>query len=214
MSKQPVRASVRSVNSPEAVLRAALTALSCCREEQVSLDEYLDSHLHDPQLRRRLSNLLFNCCRHRRQVQKAIDACCRKKPEKRLYDLLTAALTMAAFQNSLVPESVVNIAVTLAKKEFSASAGRFVNAVLRKALTLIELNSAELLPPMIEKRWKERFEPEVFKFLTDLFITPAPGTVRLRNDFEVTGELADELVPLELETPWRFFQCNDLGNLL
>ncbi|MBE6379977.1 MAG: hypothetical protein E7047_03520 [Lentisphaerae bacterium] len=204
------------LHSPEAVLKAALEALACCRTRQISLDEYLDDLSQDMLLRRRLSNLLFTYYRHRRQVTCAIDACCSKKPEQKLYDLLTAALTMAAFQDSLAPESVVNIAVTLARKEFGQYAAKFTNAVLRKALEKLKNdNDMPALPPVLAKRWQKRFPAEEFQRLNELFLTNAPATVRLRNNFDA-GILPEEALAeaIAIEAPWQFFRCRDLNALI
>ena len=87
MSKAPTVRQYSNSCSPEAVLRAAMELLECCRTQQCSLDEYLDSRISDPLMRRRLSNLAFTFFRRRRAVERALDRCCSKAPEKKLADL-------------------------------------------------------------------------------------------------------------------------------
>ena len=200
-----------AVNSPEAVLKEASAALKTLRQSACSLDEYLD-RVSDPQLRRRLSNLLFGCFRHRRSLEEALNSCCTRPPAEDVKDLLLAALNMAVYQDSLAPGSVVNIAVTLARKEFNNFVARFVNAVLRKALECIDTTGSEVLPKTIAKRWKKAFPTEVYNQLTELFTSQARPTVRLRSGFAPAAGL--ELEPLELDLPWQFYICGDLGKLL
>lgn len=214
MSKAPTVRQYSNSCSPEAVLRAAMELLECCRTQQCSLDEYLDSRISDPLMRRRLSNLAFTFFRRRRAVKRALDRCCSKAPEKKLADLLYAALTMAAFQQSLPPESVVNIAVALAKKEFGNFKSRFVNAVLRKALLNVDKTDCDLLPEGLAGRWKKQFSAGDFARLSALFVQAAPATVRLRDDFLLPAELADKLTALELDTPWKFFRTDEIGDLI
>ncbi len=200
-----------AVNSPEAVLKEASGALKTLRQSSCGLDEYLD-RISDPQLRRRLSNVLFGCFRHRRSMEEVLKSCCAKPPAEDVKDLLLAALTMAVHQDSLAPESVVNIAVTLAKKEFDNFTARFVNAVLRKSLTLLKNVECDPLPPAIGNRWKKGFAPEVYDLLCELFTAQAPVTCRLRSGFTAVDTPGIDL--LEMDLPWQFYNCSDLSALL
>ena len=200
-----------AVNSPEAVLKEASGALKTLRRSACGLDEYLD-RISDPQLRRRLSNLLFGCFRHRRNMEEVLKSCWAKPPAEEVKDLLLAALTMAAYQDSLVPESVVNIAVTLAKKEFNNFTARFVNAVLRKSLTLLKDAEGDPLPPAVSNGWKKAFPADVYSHLRELFTAHAPVTCRLRSNFTAVDIPGLELLAMDL--PWQFYNCSDLSKLL
>ena len=201
-------------NSPEAVLNSAVVALNVLRRNDCSLDDFLDQYSGNKLLRKRLANLLFACFRNRCATARALEMCCRKAPEVEVQDFLTAALTMAAFQDSMSPESVVNIAVTVAKKQFNAAVGRFVNAVLRKALILIKTVKVDPLPPEIRCEWQKNFPPETVQHLAELFTGRPGNTVRLRSGFAVPESDQMILDPLPLDLPWRFYNCSQLGELL
>lgn len=201
--------------SPEAILNSAVDALKILRSQECSLDEYLDDHAQDPLLRRRLSNLLFTLFRRRNALVNALRKHCRRDPEKSLHDLLLAALTMAVFQKSLPPESVVNISVDLAKKRFSRNAGNFVNAVLRKAISSVDVN-CDPLPENIRRQWQKNFPGAEYSRLTELFTRIPPITVRQRGNKPLPQELMQtaELQRLYLDLPWDFYECGKLSVLL
>ncbi|MBO5924005.1 MAG: RsmB/NOP family class I SAM-dependent RNA methyltransferase, partial [Lentisphaeria bacterium] len=171
-----------------------------------------DTVKNDALLRKRLSSLLFSFFRHGKAVDEAIKQCCNKPPEAGVKDLLRVSVVMAVFQNALAPESVVNIAVTLAKKEFNNFTARFVNAVLRKALSAVDKITSEPLPNRINDRWKKAFPRDVYNSLSALFTQQPESTVRLRSGFTINEDLA--LEPLNLELPWQFYICRDLSKLL
>ena len=205
--------------SPEAVLKTVLDALKRMRQENLSLDELLDSLNGDPVLRRRAASLLFTVFRRKNQLEKAILMHCSKTPERQLLELLTAALAMAHYQDSLARESVVNIAVTLGKKLHGVPASRFINALLRKALNSIESVDALLLPALTVKRWRKTLGDDACKAMEELFASEAPTTVRLRSGFDLADAAAETLALAKVNTkppelPWQFFTCSDTGKLL
>ena len=202
---------INTQNSPEVVLAAAVEALKTLQSSACGLDEYLDQ-LEEPLLRKRLTNVLFILFRRRRTLEETLKNCCTKPPAAEVKNLLMAALVMAKFQNSLAPESVVNIAVTLARKEFGNFVARFVNAVLRKALKLVESIKVDPLPPRISDRWKKAFSGDEYDFLADLFTMQPANTVRLRSGCEISEDLA--LTPLDPGLPWQFFECGNFSELL
>lgn len=199
-------------NSPEAILTQAAEALAVLRKTGCGLDDFLDQYASSSLQRRRLSSLLFAYFRHKSVVDLAISKCCSKAPQIELQEFLAAALTMACRQDSLVPESVVNIAVTAAKKRFNAAVGRFVNAVLRKSIKLIPELRVNPLPPAILRQWQQNFSPEDVQSLAELFTIPPASTVRLRYGFEFNND--PQLKPIELALPWKFYQCSQLKDLL
>lgn len=198
-------------NSPETVLKAAMEALKALQQD-VSLDDYLDGIKGDTLLRKRLSSLLFSFFRHGKAVDEAIKQCCSKPPEAGVKDLLRVSMVMAKFQDALAAESVVNIAVTLAKKEFNNFTARFVNAVLRKVLNIIDTIKCDPLPNKISDRWRKAFSEEAYASLAELFMQQPASTVRLRSGFSISEDPG--LEPLALDLPWQFYSCNDLSKLL
>lgn len=208
--KRKIRYNIK--NSPETVLKAAMEALKSLRSNNCSLDDYLDTVKNDALLRKRLSSLLFSFFRHGKAVDETIKQCCNKPPEAGVKDLLRISMVMAKFQDALAAESVVNIAVTLAKKEFNNFTARFVNAVLRKALPALSEMHCDPLPNKISDRWKKAFTKDVYNSLSELFTQQPVSTVRLRSGFAISDEL--ELEPLTEELPWQFYFCKNLSNLL
>ena len=210
--KKPLRKIKYDVkNSPEAVIKAAMEALKTLQTESCGLDEYLD-RIAEPLLRKRLSGVLFEFYRRKRLLDETVKVCCSKPPVPDVKNLLQVSLVMARFQDSLPPESVVNIAVTLARREFDNFVARFVNAVLRKAVKIIDEISIDPLPPVISQRWKKAFPAEQYHSFVELLTGQFAPAVRLRSGFEITENSDLELLPLDL--PWRFYQCSNLSKLL
>lgn len=205
------KTAINTQNSPEVVLTAALEALKTLQSSACGLDEYLDQ-LEEPLLRKRLSNVLFILFRRRRVLEEVLKNCCTKPPASEVKNLLMSALVMARFQDALAPESVVNIAVTLARKKFGNFVARFVNAVLRKALKLIDSVKVDPLPPRISDRWKRVFSGGEYDFLADLFTLQPANTVRLRSGCKIAENVA--LTPLDWDLYWQFFECGNLSELL
>ncbi|MBO5722519.1 MAG: RsmB/NOP family class I SAM-dependent RNA methyltransferase [Lentisphaeria bacterium] len=196
----------------ECVLENALNALKRMRQENLSLDEYLDDFNADMVMRRRVASLLFIYFRRKNLLENAILPHCRKKPERSLLDMLSLALAAAHYQDALATESVVNIAVELCKKLYNIHTAKFVNALMHKALESIGSTAASPLPSEIYSRWRKRFGNEKTSVLGELFTAEAVPTVRLRSGFEVAEESFE---PVEAtETPWKFFCCRDLGSVL
>lgn len=199
-------------NSPETVMKAAMEALKSLLQTNGSLDDYLDSIKGDALLRKRLSSLLFGCFRYGKIIDEVLKKVCTRPPAAEVKNLLVITLVMAKYQDSLAGESVANIAVTLAKKEFNNFTARFVNAVLRKSLILLDDIKCDPLPNRISDRWKKAFPKDVYRNLSELFTQKARSTVRLRSGFEITDNAALEM--LDLDLPWQFYCCNDLSGLL
>ena len=212
MKRNPKKVKYDLKKSPETVMKAAMEALKSLQQTDVSLDDYLDSIKGDALLRKRLSSLLFGCFRYGKIIDTVLKKVCSKPPAVEVKNLLHITLVMAEYQDALASESVVNIAVTLAKKEFNNFTARFVNAVLRKSLILLGTENCDPLPNRISDRWKKAFDQEIYKSLSELFTRKALSTVRLRSGFEISDNAG--LEPLELDLPWQFYCCNDLSSLL
>ncbi len=200
--------------NPETVLLTAVAALEVLRRNQCTLDEYLDREIRDSVLRKRLSNLLFTLYRRKRFIDEALQKICSKAPAFDVYALLAGAAAMARYQTSLPAESVVNIAVTAAKKQHNKAIANFVNAVLRKLLPgLPEETDLPALPPELYRRWQKEFGRTETEKLNQLFQEQSVSTIRLRSGAAIAGASAN-LQELDLALPWKFFAAEKLSELL
>lgn len=174
------------MNNPgilENVLGDAVAALLAIDAGKVSLDDVLDQA--DPGYRRSFEHLLLNIFRFRKSVSDHWRQFCTRGPVPEIAALLDAALSQCLFQNSVASQSVVNVAVSMAKKKH---ADKFVNAVLRKSLRekwSVPDAPEKLLPAAVLKRWRKMFAPETVAELAGLFISEAPFTFRLCKDAEL-----------------------------
>ena len=200
--------------NPETVLLTAVAALEVLRRNQCTLDEYLDREIHDSVLRKRLSNLLFTLYRRKRFIDEALQKICSKAPAFDVYALLAGAAAMARYQTSLPAESVVNIAVTAAKKQHNKAIANFVNAVLRKLLPgLPEETDSPALPQELYRRWQKEFGRTETEKLNQLFQEQSVSTIRLRSGAAIAQASAN-LQELDLALPWKFFAAEKLSELL
>ena len=207
----------------ERILQAALAGLTKWTDEQISLDDYLDKHV-TADLRPPVSSILFEYFRNKALIDKVIAAKCARPPKPRYQRLLAATLTQCFFQRGIRPESAVNIAVELARQQYGKAAGGFINGVLRNILrdgleTYQRENAGNPLfyfPPLLQKRWKQRFDTPKLLEMAAALRREAPLTFRL------TGELAeselDSLKAIKLpEFDWApnavFFSVEASGEL-
>lgn len=161
----------------EKVLQLAAGSIESIEAGRGTLDEALERIPAD--CRRTVEHLLGCFYRYRKTLRSSWQKFCRKMPSAQIAALLDSALTQCRFQDSVAPYSVVNVAVSLAKKQ---RADKFVNAVLRAALHeeyLIPKTPEDILPPAVLKRWQKNFSPEQTALFAKLFLTPAPFTFRL-----------------------------------
>jgi 16S rRNA (cytosine967-C5)-methyltransferase len=167
----------------EKVLQLAAAAVEAVDEGKCTLDDALD-HFPDD-CRRTLEHLLTLLYRYRKSIRSSWSRYCRKTPVPAVSSLLDAALTQCRFQQGVAPQSVVNVAVTLAKP---FHADKFINAVLRAALKepwCEPAVPAEILPDAVLKRWKKDFSAEEVAKFARLFLTKPDFTFRLCRDVEV-----------------------------
>lgn len=161
----------------EKVLLAASTAIREIEAGRGTLDEALERIPGD--CRRMTEHLLISFFRYRKSLQVSWRKFCRKDPVPEISSLLDAALTQCRFQNSVVPQSVVNVAVSLSR---SRHADKFVNAVLRSVLKeeyILPEKPEDILPEAVLKRWRKNFSPAETAHFAKLFLTPAPFIFRL-----------------------------------
>ncbi|MBR7130690.1 MAG: RsmB/NOP family class I SAM-dependent RNA methyltransferase [Lentisphaeria bacterium] len=167
----------------ENVLSAAVTAVTAVDSGKMTLDDAL-MHLPD-ECRRILEHLLIQFYRYRKSIRRSWMKFCRKPAAPEIGALLDSAVTQCRFQQAVPPYSVVNVAVTLAKKHH---ADKFVNALLRRVLAedfTIPSAPEDILPDGILKRWQKNFSPvEVARFAR-LFLMKPEFTFRLCRGAEL-----------------------------
>jgi 16S rRNA (cytosine967-C5)-methyltransferase len=206
------------------ILRAAVKGLQEWENEEVSLDDYLDTV--STALRAPVSSLLFEYFRNKMLIDGAVSTNATRIPRGRYRRIIAVVLTQAFFQSGIRAESAVNVAVQFVRDKYGKSASGFVNAVLRGALKkdindyrkIYENDPLSTLPEEIKKRWQKRFDAgEIRGILCTLQEKP-------EFTFRVTGDLSEaELssigaVPVEgldwtnglhfyrLEEPRKLFQ--------
>ena len=167
----------------EKVLQLAAAAVEAVDGGTCTLDDALD-HFPDD-CRRTLEHLLTLLYRYRKSIRRSWSKYCRKTPAPEVASLLDAALTQCRFQQAVAPQSVVNVAVTLAKP---FHADKFINAVLRAALKepwSEPVAPEEILPDWVLKRWKKDFSAEEVANFAGLFLRKPDFTFRLCRGAEV-----------------------------
>ena len=181
----------RPVSEPgmlEKVLQLAAAAVEAIDGGKCTLDDARD-HIPDD-CRRTLEHLLTLVYRYRKSIRRSWSHYCRKAPSPEIASLLDAALTQCRFQQAVAPQSVVNVAVTLARP---FHADKFVNAVLRAALKeewKEPVSAQEILPDAVLKRWKKNFSAEEVENFAGLFLTKPDFTFRLCRGCAVPAKSA------------------------
>lgn len=207
----------------ERILKAALMGLAKWTNEHVSLDDYLDQDVASD-LRPPVSSMLFEYFRNKAIVDRIVSSKCSRVPKPRYQRLLAMTVTQCFFQSGISPESAVNIAVDLARQNYGKSTSGFINGVLRNILrTGLEEYKKEIadkplsrFPKILQKRWKQNFNLEELKQMSDAFTQEAPFTFRLTG--ELSNEELDSIKAVKLpEFDWApnmtFFsttQCKEL----
>lgn len=161
----------------EKVLSHAAEAIRLIDNGSGTLDEALERT--DRDCRRTLEHLLSLVYRYRKSIRRSWNKFCRKPPSPEIASLLDAALTQCRYQSAVAPQSVVNVAVSLARK---SRADKFVNAVLRSALReefILPEKAADILPDAVLKRWRREFSPEKSDEFARLFLQKPEFTFRL-----------------------------------
>jgi hypothetical protein len=132
----------------EKVMQEAAAMVTAIDAGRLTLDDALDNAPGD--CRRTLEHLLSQLYRYRKSIRKSWSKFCRRQPDDEIAVLLDTALTQCRLQSAVAAQSVVNVAVTLAKKKH---ADKFVNAVLRSALReewAVPSKAADILPDFRE----------------------------------------------------------------
>jgi 16S rRNA (cytosine967-C5)-methyltransferase len=161
----------------EKVMQEAAAIVTAIDAGRLTLDDALDNAPGD--CRRTLEHLLSQLYRYRKSIRKSWSKFCRRQPDDEIAVLLDTALTQCRLQSAVAAQSVVNVAVTLAKKKH---ADKFVNAVLRSALReewAVPSKAADILPDELLKVWRKNFSPAQVDFFAGLFLKKPSFTFRL-----------------------------------
>lgn len=207
----------------ERILQAALAGLAKWADEQVSLDDYLDNYV-SADLRPPVSSMLFEYFRNKALIDRIIAAKCARPPKPRYRRLLAMALTQCFFQRGIRPESAVNVAVDIARRQYGKPAGGFINGVLRNILrTDLEVYQKETVenplfyfPPILQKRWKQRFTAAELLEMTAALHQEAPLTFRLTGELsasELDSVKAVKLPEFDWSPGMAFFSVEAGGEL-
>ncbi|MDR0933434.1 MAG: methyltransferase domain-containing protein [Victivallales bacterium] len=197
------------------VLSDASKVLALIENGEQSLDDALDSSLTYPELRRTVSSLLFFYFRRKKLIDRWITSLAARPPRPRLRRLLSIVLTQIRCQSKIAPESAVNVAVDLVKAEGKLNESKFVNAVLRRAVTdMPELADApdEVLPNALLKKWRKTFSAEEIAQMCRAFLVPAGFTFRAEHGFEPPEEWQLRQIPNCGD--YRFFESSAPGVVL
>ncbi len=199
----------------ERILTDAAAGLLAVGSGKCGLDDFLDFKLKNPELRRSVGSLLFLAFRRKRQLDALLGKMAQKAPRSELGALLTAVMAQMLFQTGIAPQSAANIAVEVAKRNFGAGAGKFVNALLRRLLREKPEFSdrfEDVLPPAVLNGWRKRFSAQELQQLAEVFLSGAPFTFRAVGDCEPEREFSCR--PAECFAPFRCFIADEPGEIL
>ena len=208
-------------NIAEKILENAVHGLEKWENGQVNIDDYLNFHLSDPDLRRSISSLLFEYFRHRTVIEKLLDRMISSpcKPEYRR--ILSAASTQILYQDGIATASAVNVAVDFVKRKYRRQAAGFINAVLRNITRLnidafkAELTDAERcgLPASLYEHWRKTF-PESFVGLCGLLRQRAVFAFRAcRKPLDEVETEALEAIPIPSDG-FYFYRTDNIAGLM
>ncbi len=190
------------------ILNAAMAGILAVDSGRTTLDDWLDRDA-PPELRRTLAHLLLTVYRRKVFLEGVLERFCSRPPRPELHALLLTAMTQAAFQSAIAPESAANVAVSVA----SIREKGFVNAILRRFLRekpQPESRPEQVLPPFPCARWKKRFSAEELNGFTNAFLGEAEFTFRMEQDYSPDFPCDAVASPGK----FRFFRSADPGAVL
>ncbi len=199
---------------PARILKEAAYGLGLIDTGKTTLDDFLDLHLRHPELRRSVSSLLFQCFRRRRYLEDWIDHLAQRPPRPEVRRLLLVVLAQAVFQSGIAKESLVNVAVDLAKLYGRPAEARFVNAILRQAMSWPQpiSNAPEaVFPDILFMRWQKRYSKSELSQLATALLTQPDFTFRAERNFD-PHDLASGQIPSY--GGFRFYRTNSIPRLL
>lgn len=207
------------------IITLAVYGLELWENKNLTIDDFLDSEqVKKSALRRTISSILFSYFRNK----PLIDALIKKfayKVRGRDRRILAVATVQILFQDAISAESVVNVAVNLAKERFGQRTAGFINAVLRQInQTDIEQFRSTLpvwaiagLPPKLYKHWQQIFSKTEFaEILTKLRQEPRLffRQCRVLNQDEIRCCDAEPITDLPWLNDFNFYSCTNPGALL
>ena len=179
MNRNSAAVGLPPARTAELLLLDAVGALDRIARGVSQLDAELASN-GAPERKRMLRHLLFTFFRRKKYIDLRLSEYLRRPTAPRLHRLLEAAATQILFQRGVPPESVVNVAVEIAKRNHAAG---FVNAVLRRIAAVPAAELAEtpesLFPDAVLARWRRRFDAEPIAGFVECWLAEPPFTFRL-----------------------------------
>ncbi len=169
------------------ILTTAAGLAADWENDDLTLDVLLDDLREDnaPE-RAAVSDLLFEYFRHKGFIDGLILKHAKHDKVRQDMRLIVAcAATQIFFQTGIAPQSAVNVAVDTGKELRGPGGGGFVNAMLRSFLRDNSFDHEKIpvtFPPVLEKRWLERFGESETKRMTGCFAGNPPLTFRLRDE--------------------------------
>ncbi|MCF7791089.1 MAG: methyltransferase domain-containing protein [Victivallales bacterium] len=150
--------------------------------DDFSLDNYLDNYLKDSKARGKVTSVLFYYYRNKLSIDYIIKYFAAGKIKKKVFNVLSMAVTQIFFQTSIRGEVVIDSAVSHTKKIFGKRTAGFVNAVLRKvyqrkdfiddilkdAPEYVKIN----IPEYVGNRWRKFYTDEEFEKITKIIKLP------------------------------------------
>jgi len=209
-------------NTSGVIFKTALDGLELW-EKGVKLDSFLDGNPDASRYRKSISSLLYTYFRHRALIEFTV-AKFAKKVDPKFMRVLAMAVTEAWYHTGIPKEMAANFAVDYVRRRYGDRPSGFINAVLRKTISLdpaklqkeaplgIQLN----LPPLLFERWKRHYpEAEIAKFAGIMMDKP-PFTFRLLNEIP-ENELNDagcSEVKTEFDlSPIKFYKTSTPDNV-
>jgi 16S rRNA (cytosine967-C5)-methyltransferase len=150
------------------------------------------------------SEIVLGCLRRQGALDAAIAACSRRKMEK-LDPEVRAALRIGCYQlqylDRVPAHAAISESVELVKQARKASAGPFVNAVLRKLAQTPRSEQApeQAHPAWLVERWKRFYGEETTAGILKANLSPPATYLRLNAAFPVAETLA-QLAQEDIET--------------
>jgi len=183
-------------NTSGVIFKTALDGLELW-EKGIKLDSFLEEDPVASRYRKSISSLLYTYFRNRALIEYTV-AKFAKKVEPKFMRVLAMAVTEGWYHTGIPKEMAANFAVDYVRRRYGDKPSGFINAVLRRTISLdpeklqkdaplgIQLN----LPPVLFERWKRHYpEAEIAKFAKIMTEKP-PFTFRLLKDIP-ENELKD-----------------------
>ena len=206
----------RKGGTPERVLLLGCDALQLMREENVSLDDYLDIYLPDPDFRRLLGALLSEYFRYKVLFSRELTAYVRKVPAPYICDVILLTLIQCRILHTLPPPVAVDVAIAVLRQKESGSVAAFANAVLRKMVSsawiLSDSSIIECLPPAVLKHWRKFYDDRTLKELANCFL--AGGKFTFRACGEYVPKIECSALSLDFCGPYRFYTAESGAELV